>query len=140
MEFRGDPTARRRRDADESLETVQEVVRRHLQGESIRSIAKNVGLPKTSVHRTVMDYRRSKRESDRDVEQAAVFARLSPGLSVEDVTEASQIPLLNALEPYRMEHLPLGHPARRALTEAYAAGWRWPWPAEMDSAGRDCDW
>jgi hypothetical protein len=55
--FGKDPTARRRQDPDVALLLAQEIVRRHAHGESVREIARAVRLPRTSVHRTIQQYR-----------------------------------------------------------------------------------
>jgi len=107
-----DPSARRRRDPDQALLDAREVVRRHLAGESVREIAAVLGLSATTVHRTIQDYRRAKREADRDAEQSAVLAKLGGVLHCEDVTSPAEIAELNDLEYYRLRHLALGHPVR----------------------------
>ena len=62
--FRGDPTARRRRAPDEVLLAAQEVIRRHGAGESRRSIARGLGLARTSVDRIVAEYQAAQLGAD----------------------------------------------------------------------------
>lgn len=123
--FRGDPSARRRRDADEVLRDAQEIVRRHLRGEHVRPIASALGLPRNTVHRVIQDYRRAQREVERDAEQAALLSKYSDTLSCEDVRSVEDVMALNDLERYRWDFLPRDHPAKRFVVDfaALEAAW-----------------
>ena len=93
-----DPTARRRQDRDAALRVAQEIVARHLRGESVRVIARAVKLPRTSVHRVIVEYRRAQRDAQVDAEAAALLSKYDVGLSCEDVTRSEQIAELSDLE------------------------------------------
>jgi hypothetical protein len=73
-----------------------------------------------------MQWRQALRDAESDVESAALLSKLEAGLSCEDLTEPEQIPQLNALELFRLGHLPADHPAHAAVEAAHEAGWRWP--------------
>lgn len=74
-----DPTARRRRSPDQALKDAQQIIKRHRRGEHLRPIAAALGLSKTTVERVIKDWRRAQAEAGRDVEQAALLAKLGGG-------------------------------------------------------------
>ena len=134
----GDPTSRRRRSPDAMLRDAQEIVRRNGSGESIRDIARDMGLPRNSVWRVVQEYRRAQARAAKvdelDSETAALLAKYDGGMSCEDARTAEDIKRLNDLEYYRLRHLPMDHPARVAWHEAHATGWKRPEP-ELAATG-----
>jgi hypothetical protein len=127
-----DPTARRRRAPDEVLLQAQEVIARQLQGESVRSIARALGLARTSVARIVAEYEAAQEAldsgEDLNSEHAALVAKYSDGgMKADDVRTVEDVRSLNALEYYRLGHLPgADHPGRVAWAEARATGYRRP--------------
>jgi hypothetical protein len=96
MTFRNngdDPTARRRRAPDEVLLAAQDVIRRHSQGESVRSIARALGLARTSVARIVAEYDAAQEaldSGDLNAEYAALVSKYQAGFDAEefDVADA----------------------------------------------------
>jgi NADH:ubiquinone oxidoreductase subunit E len=68
-------TSRRRLSRDEALRAAQEIIRRHVAGESVRTIARAVQLPRTSVHRVIQDYRRAQLDAEVDAEAATALAK-----------------------------------------------------------------
>jgi hypothetical protein len=76
------------------LLSAQEVVRRHRAGESVRVIARAVGLPRTSVHRIIQEYRRARDasplERELDAELDALLSRYEGGFDAEtfDIADA----------------------------------------------------
>lgn len=123
-----DPTTRRRLSADDALQQKRDVVRLHLAGETMRSIAAATGMGLTSVHRTIAAYKAAVDRADADdpdfdeeidPELGALAARLTPSLSCEDVRTREQFDALNELERFRFGHLPADHPARVALPSAW---------------------
>jgi hypothetical protein len=128
----GDPTSRRRRAPDAALLQAQEIVRRHVAGESVRGIARAVGLAPTSVHCVIAEYRRAKEatplERELDPELDALFAKLDDeGMDFEDARTPEDVMRLDNLQLFRLERaqLPANHPAIRAWEAAKAAGWNW---------------
>jgi hypothetical protein len=126
-----DPTARRRRAPDEVLLAAQEVIRRHGAGESVRSIARALGLARTSVARIVAEYEAAREvvDSGEDLnsEYAALVAKYGDGgMKGEDARTAEDIRGLNELEFFRMRHLPADHPAQVACAALFETGWRRP--------------
>jgi IclR helix-turn-helix domain len=117
----GDPTARRRRDPEQALKDAREIIRRHGQRQSIREIARALGLPRTSVHRVVQEYRAAQQrqrpgwmagdERD-DAEFGALVSQYEGGLSCSDVRSAEDVMALGDLERFRSDHLPADHPAK----------------------------
>jgi hypothetical protein len=85
-----DPTARRRRAPDEVLLAAQEVIRRHGAGESARSIARGLGLSRTSVDRIVQQYRDAQRQREElDAEAATLVAKYEGGFNADfDIADA----------------------------------------------------
>jgi hypothetical protein len=79
---RQDPTARRRRSPDQALKDAQQTIKRHRRGESMRDIAAALGLSKTTIERTIKDWRRALAEAGKDAEQAALLAKLGGGSRV----------------------------------------------------------
>ena len=124
----GDPTSRRRRDPDAALLQAQEIVRRHVAGESVRGIARAVGLAPTSVHRVIAEYRRAKEATPLERELDALFAKLDDeGMDFEDARTPEDVMRLDNLQLFRLERaqLPANHPTIRAWEAAKAAGWNW---------------
>jgi hypothetical protein len=86
-----DPTARRRRAPDEVLLAAQEVIRRHSQGESVRSIARALGLARTSVARIVAEYQAAQESldsGDLNSERAALVSKYEGGYEGFDIADA----------------------------------------------------
>jgi hypothetical protein len=126
-----DPTARRRRAPDEVLLAAQEVIRRHGQGESVRSITRGLGLARTSVARIVAKYEAAQEAvdsgDDLNSEYAALVSKYGDGgMKAADARTAEDIKGLNELEFFRMRHLPADHPAQVACAALFETGWRRP--------------
>lgn len=123
-----DPTIRRRRAPDQVLLHAQDIIRRHGAGEKERSIARGLGLARTSVHRVIEQYQAAQElvDSGEDLnsEYAALVSKYEGGLACEDARTPEDIFKLNDLELFRLGHLPADHPGPAARRELYAAGWR----------------
>ena len=98
MSVERDPTSRPRRSHDQELLTAQEIIRRHGAGESVRTTAREVGLPRTSVHRVIAQYRAAQRhqhdvDDELASEAAALLAKYGGGVDAEgfDIADADPV-------------------------------------------------
>jgi hypothetical protein len=82
-----DPTARRRLSADDALQQKRDVVRLHLAGETMRSIAAATGMGLTSVHRTVAAYKAAVDRADGDDPDKELDSELGAGHATPPVVE-----------------------------------------------------
>jgi hypothetical protein len=124
-----DPTSRPRRTRDEELLTAQEITRRHLAGESVRVIARAVGLPRMSVQRVIQNYRRAQvgaDDPDLDAELGALLSKFEGGLKYDEVQSAEDVMSLGALQYFRLRTLALDDPRREHWAAALATGWQHP--------------
>ncbi len=148
---RNDP-ARRRLSRDEFMARDQQIWSMRADGHKIQHIADTVGCGLATVDRALKRLVARERRLDEELadDVDAVLARYDEqSLHAEDVTRPEQIPQLNDLEWFRLGHLRMDHPARRAAELAAAARYRRPAPPEptylvgagsMDLRDRDADW
>jgi hypothetical protein len=140
-----DPTARRRRSHDEVLAHAREILRRHEDGEPVRSIARALGLSRGAVRNVIEEYE-SAAESvalgeDVDGEYAALLGKFDPnnmhvawyGCSEPECdgphpATPEDVMTMDDLQLFRLTRgTPLDHPARVLYEEARASGWVHTW-------------
>ncbi len=126
-----DPTARRRWSPEEQRKRDAEIWRLIQAGVlSQREIAKRLGCTLGTVQHVKRREHKRQKLSDAlaSSEPGDVLAAITDETAIEDVRTPEDVARLNILECYRARHLSADHPARRAMAEAYAAGWREPEP------------
>jgi hypothetical protein len=127
MDFTKDPNDRRRVDPETQRRRDAEVARLRAAKVPFRTIAERLNMSLGAVqkalrrHQKLMDALSSGEPRD-------VLAAITDEMAIEDVRKPEDVARLNILECYRARHLPADHPARRAMAEAYAEGWREPEP------------
>jgi hypothetical protein len=148
--FRGDES-RKRRDPELIHRQSRDIVRRHKKGESVRGIAAAMNLHRNTVWRVIKDFHQAggsgqvaaaprpprpprdadddaglhiEGRADLDAELAALLSKLEPSPAAEDITSVEEAMQLSALELWRVESLPLDHPARALVSQPVEAGYR----------------
>lgn len=130
-----DPNDRKRLDAESFMAREQEIWRLHVQNYTVRAIARELGCPRTSVHRTIMQ-RRKLADAMATGEPGNVVAVITDELICDDVQSPDDVPKLNTLELYRLAFVPdLPADVRAARATAWAAISRQPDTGRVYSDG-----
>jgi len=143
MWFRGDPTARPRKSADEALRDAQQIISLHDAGWTVRPIARELGLSRSRVQRVIQEYEAAldaAEVGDVEAEAMALISKYGEEGALHapnefdcpddcagpHVERPEQIRELNPLHYFRMAtNLPADDPVRGWHRELLASGW-WP--------------
>lgn len=119
--YSDDPTARRRRAPEDVLAGAQEIIRRYTDGQTIRAIARDMGLARTSVDRVVKQYQEAldaQAVDDADAEINALLARWEGGTPQDFTLEDADPELVADL---RAAGIDVEHPETLSVLAALTA-------------------